>query len=68
MTHGIENMQDNKKDAMEHKTSWRLMSSEEKEDIKKNAEEKRKELQRKENIKKADIMTGKQKTVDAWGE
>ncbi len=57
-----------KKDVVEHNTSWRLMSSEEKEDIKKNAEEKRKELQRKENIKKADIMTGKQKTVDAWGE
>lgn len=58
----------NKKKVVEHKTSWRLMSSEEKEDIKKNADEKRKELQRKENIKKADIITGKQKTVDAWGE
>lgn len=49
------------------KIPWDRLSEEEKEEIKKKAEIKRKELERKENQKTSDIMLGKQKTQDnAW--
>lgn len=50
-----------------YKTPWRLMSDDEKEEIKKNADKKKEELLRLENIKKADIIAGRQKTQEnSW--
>lgn len=50
-----------------YKTPWRFLSDEEKEEIKKNADKKKEELLRLENIKKADIISGKQKTQEnSW--
>lgn len=49
-----------------YRTPWRLLSDEEKEEIKANADKKKEELLRLENIKKADIISGRQKTVDCW--
>jgi len=50
-----------------YKIPWRLMSDDEKEEIKKNATKKREELLRLENIKKADIISGRQKTQEnSW--
>lgn len=46
---------------------WNRLSKEEKEEIKKKAEVKRKELERKDNITKTDVILGRQKTQDtAW--
>lgn len=50
-----------------YKIPWRLMSDDEKEEIKKNADKKKEELLRLENIKKADIISGRQKTQEnSW--
>lgn len=50
-----------------YKIPWRLMSDDEKEEIKKNAAKKKEELQRLENIKQADIIAGKQRTMEnSW--
>lgn len=47
--------------------SWRTMSEEEKDEIKENAEKKRLELEKKRLQKEADILSGKQMTIDkAW--
>lgn len=50
-----------------YKTPWRLLTDEEKEEIMENAKKKKDELQRLENLKAADIITGKQKTQEnSW--
>lgn len=49
-----------------YKTPWRLLSDEEKEEIVTKAVKKKEELLRLENIKKADVISGRQKTVDCW--
>lgn len=50
-----------------YKIPWRLLSDEEKEEIMENAKKKKDELQRLENLKLADIIAGKQKTVlNSW--
>lgn len=50
-----------------YKTPWRLLSDEEKAEIVENAKKKKEELQRLENIKQADIIAGRQKTVlNSW--
>jgi predicted Fe-S protein YdhL (DUF1289 family) len=50
-----------------YKIPWRLLSDEEKEEIVANAKKKKEERQRLENIKNADIIAGRQKTVlNSW--
>lgn len=50
-----------------YKTPWRLLTEEEKEKIINNAANNKEEKQRLENIKSADIITGKQRTIDnSW--
>lgn len=50
-----------------YKTPWRLLSDEEKEEIVAKAAKKKEELQRLENIKQADIIAGKQRTMEnSW--
>lgn len=52
-----------------YRTNWRLLSDEEKEEIKIKAVKKREEQLRLENIKKADIIAGRQKSIlTAWGQ
>lgn len=50
-----------------YKTPWRLLSDEEKEEIVENAKKKKEERQRLDNLKAADIIAGRQRTVDnSW--
>lgn len=49
-----------------YRTPWRLMTEEEKKEIIDNSVKRKEEKQKLENIKNADIITGKQKTVDCW--
>lgn len=50
-----------------YKTPWRLLSDEEKEEIVEKAKVKKEELLRLENIKKADVISGRQKTMEnSW--
>jgi len=50
-----------------HRTPWRLLTDEEKEEIVAKANKKKEEKQRLENIKNADIITGRQKTQEnSW--
>lgn len=47
-----------------YKIPWRLLSKEEKEDIMNNAKKKKEELLRLENLKKAEIISGRQRTME----
>lgn len=54
-------------DLRSYRTPWRLLSEEEKAEIIEKAEKRKEEQKRLENIKKADIIAGKQKTIDnSW--
>lgn len=51
----------------QHRTPWRLLTDEEKEEIMEKSAKKKEEAQRKENKKIADIIMGKQRTQDnSW--
>ncbi len=58
---------DKKNELSSHKIPWRLLSNEEREEIIEDAKKKKEERQRLDNIKKADIIAGKQRTIDnSW--
>lgn len=51
-----------------HRTPWRLLTKEEKEEIMEKAKKKKEEKQRLDNLKAADIIAGRQKTQEnSWG-
>lgn len=47
-----------------YKMPWRLLSDDEKKEIVEKSKKKKEELQRLENLKKADIIAGKQRTME----